>query len=185
MGTEYQCPHVGLAAGDRVAEEVETGRVRDNPPSSRRNESRPSRHRVCQLTSTMLAKELMAEARAGVEVSDLGGAYLHAGDGLAGGPALDEDQRLLHVKAKRCVERQRPDVVGILREADTAHPPAAPEDGFAEEPTDSTPLHTRIDSRRPDTSNRVALIEEVTADDPPIFLGEDASDQRMVEQGTG
>ena len=80
------------------------------------------------------------------------------------------------VEAERRVERERAHVEAVLEQPDAGRVLAALDHGLHQPPPDAGVLGLRIDRDRAHAADRVALVEEVRADDLAVDLGDDAPD---------
>ena len=84
--------------------------------------------------------------------------------------ALHARQMFAHVVAKLCIQRKRSCVKSSLNEPDTGEILLcrALMHRFHQTPANRAILHRRIDRNRSNACDRVAFIEKIAADNPPI-----------------
>jgi hypothetical protein len=101
---------------------------------------------------------------------------------VAVGFASHQQKRLLHLKVEGSVKGYRQHVEGILDQTDTDCSTSSFEYGSHEPAPYPVNLDGRVNGNRPETTDGIAFVKEIGADDLTIALSDDAIEGWVMEK---
>src|SRR5215471_15812324 len=138
---------------------------------------------VFQFSSAVVAMHFLTQAIAVFEVGIRRCPDNMTCDGNPGSIALHARQMLAYIVAKFGIQRERSRVKASLNQADSGKISRgrALMHRIHQPPPDRAILDRRVDSNRPNTSDPVALVQKIAADDSPIDFCDDRINVRICQ----